>query len=74
MMKKVKYSNIQLVESAYNDIGLCDTSYTRAVHKEAELLFNLLLHLQLNLLKMKRNLLYIRNQSVPRSKHFPPRL
>jgi hypothetical protein len=27
-----------------------------------------------NLLKMKRNLLYIRNQSVPRCKHFPPRL
>ena len=26
------------------------------------------------LLKTKRNLLYIRNQSVPRSKHFPPRL
>ena len=26
------------------------------------------------LLKAKRNLLYIRNQSVPRSKHFPPRL
>ena len=28
----------------------------------------------LNLLKTKRNLLYIRNQSVPRSKHLPPRL
>ena len=27
-----------------------------------------------NLLNTKRNLLYIRNQSVPRSKHFPPRL
>ena len=27
-----------------------------------------------NLLKTKRNLLYIRNQSVPRSKHFPSRL
>ena len=27
-----------------------------------------------NLLKTERNLLYIRNQSVPRSKHFPPRL
>ena len=27
-----------------------------------------------NLLKTKRNLLYIRNQSVPRSKHFPPQL
>jgi hypothetical protein len=26
-----------------------------------------------NLLKMKRNLLYIRCQPVPRSKHFPPR-
>ena len=26
------------------------------------------------LLKTKRNLLYIRNQPVPRSKHFPPRL
>ena len=26
-----------------------------------------------NLLKTKHNLLYIRNQSVPRSKHFPPR-
>ena len=28
----------------------------------------------INLLKTKRNLIYIRNQSVPRSKHFPPRL
>ena len=28
----------------------------------------------INLLKTKRNLLYIRNQSVPRSKHFPPQL
>jgi len=25
-----------------------------------------------NLLKTKRNLIYIRNQSVPRCKHFPP--
>ena len=32
------------------------------------------LYSYINLLKMKRNLLYIRNQSVPRSKHFPPRL
>jgi len=23
---------------------------------------------------MKRNLLYIRNQSIPRCKHFPPRV
>ena len=29
---------------------------------------------QVNLLKAKRNLLYIRNESVPHSKHFPPRL
>jgi hypothetical protein len=28
----------------------------------------------INLLKTKHNLLYIRNQSVPRCKHFPPRL
>jgi hypothetical protein len=28
----------------------------------------------LNLLKTKRNLLYISNQSVPRCKHFPPQL
>jgi len=28
----------------------------------------------MNLLKTKGNLLYIRNQSVPRCKHFPPRL
>jgi len=27
-----------------------------------------------NLLKTKSNLLYIRNQSVPRCKHFPPPL
>ena len=26
----------------------------------------------INLLKMKNNLLYIRNQSILRSKHFPP--
>jgi len=30
--------------------------------------------LQFNLLKKKRNVLYMRNQSVPRCKHFPPRL
>ena len=28
----------------------------------------------INLLKTKRNPFYVRNQSVPRSKHFPPRL
>ena len=28
----------------------------------------------INLLKAKSDLLYIRNQNVPRSKHFPPRL
>ena len=28
----------------------------------------------INLLKTKRNLLYIRNQFVPHSKHFPPQL
>jgi hypothetical protein len=28
----------------------------------------------LNILKTKRNLLHIRNQSVPRCKHFPPRM
>jgi len=30
--------------------------------------------LYINHLKTQRNLLYIRNQSVPRCKHFPPRL
>jgi len=29
---------------------------------------------RVNLLKTKRNLLYIRNQSVPRCKYFPLRL
>jgi len=29
---------------------------------------------EINTLKTKRNLLYIWNQSVPRCKHFPPRL
>ena len=29
---------------------------------------------EFNLLNTKRSLLYIMNQSVPRSKHFPPRL
>ena len=28
----------------------------------------------INLLNTKRNLLYLRNQSVPRSKHSPPQL
>ena len=32
------------------------------------------IHNYLNLLESKLNLLYIRNQSVPRCKHFPPRL
>ena len=31
-------------------------------------------HLKVNLLKTKRNLLYIRNQPIPRSKHLPLRL
>jgi hypothetical protein len=31
-------------------------------------------NITVNLLKTKRNLLYIRYQSVPRCKHFPPRL
>ena len=31
-------------------------------------------NIKINFLKTKRNLLYIRNQFVPRSKHFPPRL
>jgi hypothetical protein len=30
--------------------------------------------LRINLLKTKRNLLYVMNQSVPRCKNFPPRL
>jgi len=30
--------------------------------------------LNINLLKTKRNLLYIRHPSLPRFKHFPPRL
>jgi hypothetical protein len=29
---------------------------------------------KINILNKKFNLLYIRNQSVPRCKHFPPRL
>ena len=36
--------------------------------------YNVEEYIRINLLKTKRNLLYIRNQSVPRSKHFPPRL
>jgi len=32
------------------------------------------MHNSISLLKTTRNLLYIRNQSVPRCKHFPPRL
>jgi len=34
----------------------------------------MLLYKQFNPLKTKRNLLYIRNQSVPRCKHFSPLL
>jgi hypothetical protein len=33
-----------------------------------------ILYALINLLKTKRNLLYIRNHSVPRCKQFPPRL
>jgi len=29
---------------------------------------------EVNLLKTKRSLVYIRNPTVPRCKHFPPRL
>jgi hypothetical protein len=35
---------------------------------------NLIVGTFFNLLKTKRNLLYVRNQSVPRCKHLPPRL
>jgi len=30
--------------------------------------------LRINLFKTKRNLLYVRNQFIPRCKHFPPQL
>jgi len=33
-----------------------------------------LIWISIKLLKTEHNLLYIRNQSVPRCKHFPPRL
>ena len=36
--------------------------------------FKTVFHSGINLLMTKRNVLYIRNQSVPRSKHFPPLL
>jgi hypothetical protein len=36
--------------------------------------FNLEVRIRFNLLKKKRDLLYVRSQSVPRCKHFPPRL
>jgi len=36
--------------------------------------FHLTLSIAFNLLKTKRNLFHIMNQSIPRCKHFPPRL
>ena len=48
--------------------------FPREVRKPRETLVKVLISSTVNLLKTKRNLLYIRNQSVPRSKHFPPQL
>ena len=46
-----------------------ENNWLSVYHKEQQQLYG-----QITLLKAKRNLLYIRNQSVPRCKHFPPRL
>jgi len=47
------------------------------IHYELEFKIIFFVKLQIvyfNLLKTKRNLLYVRNQSVPLCKHFPLRL
>ena len=54
-----------------------DSLSSLLVHKAHETLqfsCKLMAWFSVNLLNTKRILLYIRNQSVPRSKHFPPRL
>ena len=47
-------------------------SFVKLILQERFLKTNLNMYTCFNLLKTKRNLLYVRNQSVPRSKHFPP--
>ena len=52
----------------------CIYSFTYLLIYLFTYLFNHSVIHSFNLLKTKRNLLYIRKQSVPRSKHFLPRL
>ena len=54
------------LSAIYASVCWCFLSLTESLLQLRRPLFNLL--------KTKRNLLYIRNQSVPRSKYFPPRL
>jgi len=55
-------------------------TYVRPNSDRVHILYHIILHINgfteryINLSKHKRNLLYIKNQSVPRCKHFPPRL
>jgi hypothetical protein len=66
----------------FPDISILSRSYLKTLRREISycsvhniwITVNVWISVQLNLLKTKRNLLYISNQSVPRCKHFPPRL
>ena len=55
-------------------------TYVRPNSDQVHILYYIILHINgfteryINLLKTKCNLLYIKNQFVPRCKHFPPRL
>jgi len=51
-----------------------DNVYCSCVADRKRSVFWELISQMFNLSKTKRNLLYISNQSVPRCKHFPPRL
>jgi hypothetical protein len=51
-----------------------DNVYCRDVVDRKRSVFWELISQMFNFSKIKRNLLYIRNQSVPRCKHFLPRL
>ena len=66
----VKLYNFYFTEFYY--VGACQDSNQYVLPGNG--VSKICLQYQFNLLNTKRNLPYIRNQSVPRSKLFPPRL
>jgi hypothetical protein len=58
-----------------NEIAEKAIGFTRiTVKHDVSVCYDVHQKIEINILRTKRNLLYIRHQSVPRCKHFPPRL